>query len=246
MVLDQSPPPVGTAVAGRAVEVAIDAAGGGGSRTYTYLVPPELEDLVAGEAVLVEFGRRQALAVVLAEVAEAPEGVALKPIAGRVRSDGPLLPPLTLELARWIAGHYLAPPAAVVRAMLPPNLLERLDLVAERRPGDVPADLRPPDADLLSQLERGPRRIRDLISPEGRAGLVRRLRGLDAAGLVTLEWTLSVAGAGPRYERIVTPTPSGLAAAATLAGGGRIDGRPLGSRQVAALNELAAAATRTA
>ena len=49
----------------RFVAVAIDAAGGGGARRYTYAVPPALADLVAGEAVLVEFGRRQALGIVL-------------------------------------------------------------------------------------------------------------------------------------------------------------------------------------
>ena len=34
----------------RLVEVAVDAAGGGGSRTYTYHVPASLADIEAGEA----------------------------------------------------------------------------------------------------------------------------------------------------------------------------------------------------
>jgi primosomal protein N' (replication factor Y) len=235
MAEDEAPDDAGT----RVVEVAIDAAGGGGARTYTYAVPPHLADLVPGEAVLVEFGRRQALAVVLGE-ANPPEGITLKPIAARVRTDGPLLPPLSLDLARWIAAHYLAPPAAVIRAMLPPGLLERLDLVAERRPGTAPEALQPADRDLLGQLDRGPRAVRDLVAPEGRAGLIRRLRGLEAGGLLTLDWTLSVAGAGPRYERWVRLTPEGRSAAATLADGERVTGRQLGARQAAALLELAA------
>lgn len=229
------------AAQGRAVEVAIDAAGGGGARAYTYLVPAELEELVPGEAVLVEFGRRQALAVVLAETSP-PSDRALKPIAGRVRADGPLLPALSIRLARWIAAHYLAPPATVVRSMLPPGLLERLDLVAERRPGPVPADLRPPDRDLVDQLDRGPRRVRDLVSPEGRAGLLRRLRALEAAAIVTLDWTLSAAGAGPRFERTVALTADGAAAAAEIAADPRAAGRPLGPRQIAALAEISSAA----
>ncbi|MBA2700918.1 MAG: hypothetical protein H0U58_04350, partial [Chloroflexi bacterium] len=44
------------------VEVAIDAAGAGGARPYTYALPPDLTSVEPGEAVLVEFGRRQALA----------------------------------------------------------------------------------------------------------------------------------------------------------------------------------------
>ena len=121
--------PPGAALGGppatRHVEVAIDAAGGGGARRYTYAIPPALADLEAGEAVLVEFGRRQALGIILGDTPP-PDGIVAKPIAGRVRADGPLLPPLALALAGWIADHYLAPPALVLRAMLPPGLLERL------------------------------------------------------------------------------------------------------------------------
>ena len=228
----------------RVVEVAIDAAGGGGARTYTYMVPAGLDDLAAGEAVLVEFGRRQALAVVLGDTSP-PDGISLKPVAARVRTDGPLLPQLGLSLARWIADHYLAPPAIVIRAMLPPGLLERLDLVAERSAGAGPAaaplGLSPADADLLAQLERGPRAVRAMVAPDGRAGLIRRLHALAAAGHLTLDWTLSVAGAGPRFERWVAPTPPGRATAALLATGGRPEGRQLGPRQAAALAELASA-----
>ena len=100
--------------AARHVAVAIDAAGAGGARRYTYIVPPELADLEPGEAVLVEFGRRRAIAVVLGD-APPPDGITAKPVEARVRTDGPLLPPLTLRLAGWIADHYLAPPAVVVR-----------------------------------------------------------------------------------------------------------------------------------
>jgi len=242
----------------RAVEVAVDAAGRGGDRTYTYLVPERLADLEMGEAVLVEFGRRQALGIIVAEASDLPS-VAAKPIVDRVRADGPLLPPLTLRLARWIAEHYLAPPALVLRAMLPPGLLERLELVAELAPvaagsavagvvgGAAGADFADPadpaDADVLEQLERGPRPVRDLAGPDGRAGLLRRLRGLASAGRISLEWTLLGAGAGPRYERWIRLREEGRAVATTLAAGGRIAGRPLGPRQVGLLEELATVPT---
>ncbi len=232
----------------RHVAVAIDAAGGGGTRRYTYAVPAQLADLTPGEAVLVEFGRRQAIAVVLGDAA-APEGIVVKPIAGRVRADGPLLPPLSLSLVDWIADHYLAPPAIVVRAMLPPGLLERLDLLAERTGLAAPASLTPADADLLVQLERGPRPLRDLVAAEGRAGLVRRVRALADRGLVTLDWTLLGAGAGPRYERWIRLTAAGRHAADAADAAHAVDadqrksgsGRPLGPRQLAALAELQAA-----
>ncbi|HEX5823742.1 MAG TPA: hypothetical protein VFY18_04705, partial [Candidatus Limnocylindrales bacterium] len=221
----------------RHVDVAIDAAGGGGNRTYSYAVPDGLADLADGEAVLVEFGRRQAVGIVLGP-GEPPPGVAAKPIAGRVRADGPLLPPLALRLARWIADHYLAPPSLVLRAMLPPGLLERLELIAERRPGDPPDDLAAVERDLLDQLERGPRPIRDLVMADGRAALVRRLRTLETRGLVTLDWTLQAAGAGPRFARWIRLTVAGRASARAVAAGERPAGRPLGPRQLGALADL--------
>src|SRR4029079_3074752 len=143
----------------RLVEVAIDAAGGGGSRPYTYAVPERLADLEGGEAVLVELGGRQALGVVLGSADDVPGAGEVKQIVDRVRADGPLLPPLTLALARWIAAHYLAPPALVIRSMLPPGLLERLELVAERPPREV-AD----DAEAASALDAADRVLLDQLA----------------------------------------------------------------------------------
>ncbi len=227
----------------RLVEVAVDAAGAAGARTYTYLVPNTLADLEPGEAVLVEFGRRQALGIVLGETAVTPTGVLPKPVVERVRADGPLLPRLGLGLARWIAAHYLAPPSLVLRAMLPPGMLERLELVAERAPGEVAPDgLGAVERDLLDQLAAGPKPARDLAAPEGRAGLVRRLRALAGRGAISLDWTLLAASAGPRYERWIALTPEGRDVATILTAGGRVPGRPLGPRQVGVLAELAGTA----
>ena len=223
-------------VAVRYVEVAVDAAGGGGARTYTYHVPPALADLEPGEAVLVEYGRRQALAVVLDDAPPPPVDVVTKPIVERVRADGPLLPPTTLALARWIAGTYLAPPAMVLRAMLPPGFLERLELVAELLPPVEGLAFAEPDDTLIAQLARGPRPVRELRAAEGRAALVRRLRDLRSAGAVSLDWTLVGSGVGPRFVRWVRLTAPGTA----WLGGARGAVR-LGPRQTAALKALAAA-----
>jgi primosomal protein N' (replication factor Y) (superfamily II helicase) len=230
----------------RLVEVAVDAAGGAGRRTYTYAVPDRLADLELGEAVLVEFGRRQALGIVLGEVGE-PLDVVPKAVIDRVRSDGPLLPKLTLQLARWIATTYLAPASLVIRAMLPPGLLERLELVAERVPEqqNIDPSTDPEDQSLLDQLELHPRTARQLTTAEGRAQLIRRLRTLEEAGGITLEWTLSAAGAGPRFERRARLTAAGREAATAVDAGGVADlsaigGRRLGPRQMALLAELGA------
>ncbi len=239
--------------AGRLVAVAVDAAGGAGMRPYSYRVPDALADLAPGEAVLVEFGRRQALGIVLG-TGEAVPGIEAKPVLDRVRADGPLLPELGMRLAAWIAEHYLAPPAITLRAMLPPGMLERLELVAERRPAPPgvdpgqdhdaapastgatsPHDRAPGDAAILDALASGPRQVRTLDAPEGRPALLRRLRALQADGLVDLDWTLLAAGAGPRWVRFVRLVPAAPGGAGTSAGKTR-----LGPRQVALLADLAA------
>ena len=192
------------------------------------------------------FGRggRQAIGIVVGD-GVAPEGGGVRPIAARVRSDGPLLPPLSLAFASELSAQYLAPLAVVIRAMLPPGMLERLELMAEVTPAgearmglEVPG-LPPPEVDLLDELAGRARAVRDLSSPEGRAALLRRLRALADEGLVELTWTLLGAAVGPRYERRLWVTAEGLGAAVALATGERVPGRPLGPRQRAALAELA-------
>ncbi len=217
----------------RWVEVAIDATGVAGDRTWTYAVPAPLADIAAGEAVLVEWGRRRALGIVLGDAGPL-DGVTPRPLAARVRADGPLLPPLSLALARWIAEHYLAPSALVIRAMLPPGLLERLDLVATALGPAEPGDDRATAA-LLDALAAGPRPLRALPVAESRPAVLRRLRALERSSRVHLEWTLGTAGALPRYERWASATPAGV----DVAGGVRPPaGRPLGARQRAVLEEL--------
>lgn len=100
--------------------------GPAGGRTFTYHLPESLADVTVGEAVLVEYGRRRALGIVMSVGAEAPPRPT-KAVEARVRSDGPLLAPLQVALAQHICRHYLAPPALVVRQMLAPGALERVE-----------------------------------------------------------------------------------------------------------------------
>ena len=246
--MDGEPPAMGPPGAARSgghpraerfVEVAVDVAGGGGDRAYTYRVPPSLADLGPGEAVLVEFGRRQALGVILGD-AEPPEGVTAKPVAARVRSDGPLLPPLQVALVRSVARHYLAPLALVVRAALPPGMLERLELIAlSGGAGHVPGGdrLEPALAGILARVEAAGTAgvpVRSLPSPGPRATLLRELRALEAGGRLRLEWRLSAPGSRPRNERRAALSGPGRELLATLAAGPEDNGpedRQAGARR---------------
>ena len=222
----------------RLVELAIDAAGAAGGRTYTYRVPATMLDLAAGEAVIVTFGRRQVLAIVLRDASEPPSGVEIRPILERVRSDGPLLPPLQLELVRHVAAHYLAPAAVVMRAALPPGTLERLELVARWIGGEAAA---PGDEVLMRIHAAGPAGVpvARLGGVPDRAALQRRLRGAVAAEMLALEWRLEPAAVQRRFRRHARLTPAGRAQAAVVETGERHGGRSLGRRQLGLLRELA-------
>lgn len=245
------------------VAVAVELPGPAGLEPLTYHVPPELADLAPGEAVVVEVGRRQVVGVVVGPAG--PPERPTKPVRLRLRSEGPLLPLLTLGLARWVSRHYLAPLATVIRAFLPPGLLDRVDLVAElteagRRAlepsgaeGGEAAGRALGEADLrlVDALAAGRCPVRALRFADGRVASVRRLRRLERAGYVRLDWELSGATAGPRLVRWARLTDLGRTVAARIvdpegaATGAEPDlaaaamRRPLGPRQRAALVELA-------
>jgi len=232
----------------RFVDVAVDSPGVPGGQAFTYSVPGSLADVALGEAVIVEFGRRRAVGIVLAEASEPDRPV--KPLLARVRSDGPLLGELARQLARHIADHYLAPPGIVVRAMLPPGLLERVELVAVAQAGsETPAGPRgataPPDEPgrLLAALAPGDAQgiaVDELPRAASRATLLRTLRQLEREGSLRLEWRVRPAGAQPRQERWAVVTASGRDAAARLEAGDPVVGPALGPRQRALLADLAA------
>jgi primosomal protein N' (replication factor Y) len=237
----------------RFVEVAVDAPGVPGGRSYTYAVPETLADVELGEAVMVDFGRRPAVGVILAEAGE--PAIETKPLLARVRSDGPLLGSLWRDLARHISKHYLAPPGMVVRAMLPPGLLERIELHvtatavagsgSEARAGLAAAgdEVGARESGLLAHVVAlGPDggRVDDLPQPSSRAMLLRSLRALETEGRVRMEWRVLPPAARPLQRRWAVLTAAGAAAAALLAADERPPGPPLGPRQKALLADLAA------
>jgi primosomal protein N' (replication factor Y) len=218
----------------RHVDVAVDAPGAPGGQAFTYAVPRAFADVVLGEAVIVEFGHRQAVGVVLSEAME-PDRPA-KPLLARVRADGPLLPDLARRLAIHIGEHYLAPLGIVVRAMLPPGLLERVELVAVADPTWPPAG----DGVLALVQAGGDDGVAVGALPRGssRAMLLRSLRQLERERGLRLEWRVRPAGARPRQERWATITANGREVVRLMARGElRV---PLGPRQRGLLAELAA------
>ena len=198
-----------------------------GARTYTYTVPAALADLQPGEAVLVEYGRRQALGVVLGEPRRAarrrPEAQ-----AGRSNGSGPTGRSCRRSASSSPAGSpgtTSRRPAFVLRAMLPPGMLERLELVAEARPvgptAHAGAAARTPLRPWRRLMPAAARPARRRPAGRPRPGRPRgpgrpdpAAAGPRGAGRLDLDWTLTAAAGGPRYERWVLITPAGRAAAA--------------------------------
>ena len=88
--------------------------------TYHYHVPPSLaSESAIGKRVLVPFGRRRLVGVVLGAAESREE---LKPVIAFLDPE-PLLTADELEFLRWAAAYYLHPLGEVVRAALPAGLL---------------------------------------------------------------------------------------------------------------------------
>ena len=131
--------------------------------------------------------------------------------------------------------------------MLPPGMLERLELMAEwlppggSRAGDEaaaappkgPAPGRRPSSSPRGRIGAGspdgPRPVRDLEGGGRAATLLRDLRAMASRGLINLEWTLTAATAGPRFERWLLLTEEGRRVAPGGAGGRRPRGWGRGS-----------------
>ncbi len=94
-------------------------------QTFHYHLPPDLESIVApGHLIWVPFGPRQLQGVVLRAADSAP--VPTKAMLRLARPE-PVLTPLQIKLAEWIATQYVAPLAEAIKLFLPPGLLARAD-----------------------------------------------------------------------------------------------------------------------
>jgi primosomal protein N' (replication factor Y) len=87
-------------------------------KTFTYRIPPELEQAAAaGVRVVVPFGRKHATGLIVG-LPDRSERAGLKPLIDIV--DGtPILSPELLQLCHWIARYYYAPLGEVLKAAVP-------------------------------------------------------------------------------------------------------------------------------
>ena len=121
-------------------------------QTYHYHLPAELEGKVRpGHLVWVPFGARPVQGIVVAFAAASP--VPTKAVTRLARPE-PLLSPVHLDLAAWIARYYVASLAQALKLFVPPGLLQKdpeRDAVRAKR--ELQISLALPAADAAAQLQ---------------------------------------------------------------------------------------------
>src|SRR5919201_5426742 len=153
---------------------------------FDYRLPERLRGVDVGSLLVVPFGQRRVLGVVMdlaGETAIPPERLAAPLEALELG-----VPPELVRLAQWMAQEYCSTPARALGLVLPPGrgrARPRTALVAAVTPAgarglDGGAGLGPRQRDALARLAaRGP-------LPAAHAGDHGTLRRLEARGLVTL------------------------------------------------------------
>src|ERR1700737_567951 len=102
-------------------QVAVEARVGSLSGLFDYAVPDALTGVIeVGHRVRVPFGKRTVTGFVYA-LDQAPTILELKPIEALVDAE-PVLPAVLVELAGFVAAHYLVPLDEVIRAVVPPRV----------------------------------------------------------------------------------------------------------------------------
>jgi primosomal protein N' (replication factor Y) len=153
---------------------------------FTYRVPKGAPVPERGVRVLVPFGGRRMIGVVTGGAAEAG-GRSLKDVA-QVLDEAPLIDPPLLDLAAWMAEHYIAPPGECYRMVLPPaGVRASRTVVRLAQPAEGTED------PVLRELQGGPLRLSALGRRLG-ADPQARVSRLRQAGFVEVVQDLAAPG----------------------------------------------------
>ncbi len=152
---------------------------------FSYRLPAGASLPERGMRVLVPFGGRRVIGVVLGRAEETKERE-LKDVL-QVLDEAPLVPPPLLDLGGFVADHYLAPPGECYRLVLPPAGVRASRAVVRLvKPGGA-------DDAVLHHLQDGPLRLSALEKRLGRDPQARVAR-LRREGVVTVEQVIDSPG----------------------------------------------------
>jgi primosomal protein N' (replication factor Y) len=170
-----------------ALPVAVD-------KTFTYLVPPDLQRLaVPGVRAIVPFGRKYATGLIVhMSASSSVKGIKL---INDIIDARPVVSHELLKLCLWIAEYYFAPLGEVLKAALPHGFAASKRMVRTSLPlADLTRTIKemksqtPKRAKLLQFLvDNGPTASAELKKRVGLTNINAVLNDMELAGLVTTE-----------------------------------------------------------
>lgn len=169
---------------------------------YHYHVPLSFQ-VDIGHLVLVPFGPRQMQGVVV-KLLEHSDVDDIKDIID-VIDPQPVLSPVQIQLAQWIADYYHCPLADAVRLMLPSGIQQRCIATIEARLDvHTPADLTERQISLLSFLkQRGRMRVDRARAALSIPSFSATVSQLVRRGMIIRGWELEKPRIQPRIEKRV-------------------------------------------
>jgi len=184
-----------------------------GAATFTYRLPERLRDMAAvGHLVQVPLGASSAQGVVVAVAGQPPgdlpPGTEIREVT-EILDALPIVTPMQIDLARWVAGEYLAPLNQSIRLLLPPGLEARtFILVSQAASAAHPDSLAAQESSVLRLLQQRGGRVRaDLLLDQIHADDPEAvLHAMAERGLVDARHTLVPPNPAPprvQYVRLL-------------------------------------------
>src|SRR4029077_6442419 len=184
-------------------QVAVDTRVGSQTGLFDYAVPDALTGLIeVGHRVRVPFGKRTVTGFVYA-LDQGPTILELKPIEALLDAE-PVLPLALVELAGFVAAHYLVPLDEVIRAIVPPRVRAVVRRSVKRRRQSrilrQAAEVSTTRTIVLEPAQEAAR-ARNAIAPPRQESEVFLLHGVTGSGktevyLALLEQVLAGGGQG--------------------------------------------------
>lgn len=182
------------------VRAALDLPGSPGERLYDYALPDGLH-VGIGDGVVVPFGARRAVGIVVACDTTPPEGILVKPLESRI-GEKPILSLRVMQLAQEIADYWAAPLSITLRSLLPPGLLDKVERMVR-----ITAAASAEGRSAANRLGIGEEwtRVDRLAGARGtsRPAILRQIRALTATGEIEGSWHLAATGARSVSEEFV-------------------------------------------
>lgn len=160
--------------------------------TFTYLVPEELEPLIAtGSRVFVQFGRKKYYTGIVDSVhGSKPQGYEVKPIM-MLLDEFPVVRYPQLKFWNWIAEYYLCSIGEVYKAAVPSGLKIESETFIAVNPDYEPAESRrltDKEAMIIMALEKGRRmRVADIEEAAGLHNIGKIVSAMLQEGIVEID-----------------------------------------------------------